>query len=165
MGTEFVNFLIFYLILTLMFVMIGNIMFMYYCDTYSSIFNAWTTVTNASMGNFTFTDFDQINENIYLQIFGKIYLLTVLVTFLILILNLLIAILSNVFNVFANLSMGLFLSKILSTRESLESDEYYGAFISAVVPFNILVLPFIPLALIMRKSERLIALNKFLLIL
>ena len=75
-----------------------------------------------------------------------------LVTFLILILNLLIAILSNVFNVFENLSVGLFLSKILSTRESLESDEYYGAFISAVVPFNIFVLPFIPLALIMRKS-------------
>jgi hypothetical protein len=31
MGNEFINFLIFYLILTLMFVMIGNIMFMYYC--------------------------------------------------------------------------------------------------------------------------------------
>ena len=164
MGTEFINFLIFYLILTLMFVMIGNIMFMYYCETYSSIFNAWTTVTNASMGNFTFTDFDSI-KNIYLQIFGKIYLLTVLVTFLILILNLLIAILSNVFNVFANLSTGLFLSKILSTRESLESDEYYGAFISAIVPFNLLVIPFVPLALIMRKSESLVGLNKFLLVL
>ena len=87
-----------------------------------------------------------------------------LVTFLILILNLLIAILSNVFNVFENLSMGLFLSKILSTRESLENDEYYGAFISAIVPFNILVLPFIPFALILRKSDNLIRLNKFLLI-
>ena len=55
-----------------MFVMIGNIMFMFYCENYSSIFNAWTTVTNASMGNFDFTDFDQITTNIYLQIFGKI---------------------------------------------------------------------------------------------
>ena len=165
MGTEFVNFLIFYLIITLMFVMIGNTMFMYYCETYSSIFNSWTTITNASVGNFTFTDFDVIVENVYLQIFGKIYLLTVLVTFLILILNLLIAILSNVFNVFENLSTGLFLSKILSTRESLESDEYYGAFISAIVPFNIFVIPFIPLALIMRKSESLVGLNKFLLVL
>ena len=69
------------------------------------------------------------------------------------------------FNVFENLSMGLFLSKILSTRESLESDEYYGAFISAIVPFNILVLPFVPLALMLRKSDSLIRLNKFLLVL
>ena len=66
MGTEFVNFLIFYLIITLMFVMIGNTMFMYYCETYSSIFNSWTTITNASVGNFTFTDFDVIVENVYL---------------------------------------------------------------------------------------------------
>lgn len=147
-----------------MFVMIGNIMFMFYCDTYSSIFNAWTTITNASMGNFTFTDFDQINDNIYLQIFGKIYLITVLVTFLILILNLLIAILSNVYNLFENLSLGLFLSKILSTRESLESDEHYGAFISAIVPFNSIVIPFIPIALLLGKSDNMIRLNKFLLI-
>lgn len=164
MATEFINFLIFYMILTLMFVMIGNIMFMFYCESYSSIFNAWTTVTNASMGNFHFYDFDLITNNIYLQIFGKIYLITVLVTFLILILNLLIAILSNVYNVFENLSLGLFLSKILSTRESLESDEYYGAFISAIVPFNCIVIPFIPFALFMRKSQNLIRLNSFLLV-
>ena len=84
------------------------------------------------------------------------------ITFLILILNLLIAILTNVFNIYQDLSTGLFLLKILSTREQLESDEYYGAFISATVPFNIFLIPFIPFGVFMKKSEKLIKLNKFL---
>jgi len=57
------------------------------------------------------------------------------------------------------LSTGLFLSKVLSTREQLEIDEYYGAFISAIPPFNVFVIPFIPIAFLMRKSESLILLN------
>jgi hypothetical protein len=54
------------------------------------------------------------------------------------------------------------LSKILSTRDQLESDEYYGAFVSALVPFNIFVIPFIPFGIFMNKSESLLNLNKFL---
>ena len=60
MGSEFLNFLIFYLIITLMFVMVGNLIFVFYSNSYSSLFNAWVTITNASMGNYTFTDFDVI---------------------------------------------------------------------------------------------------------
>ena len=85
-----------------------------------------------------------------------------IVTFFLLILNLLIAILSNVYNIYENLSKGLFLTKILSNREQLESDDYYGAFITAIVPFNVIALPFIPFALFMRKSESLMRLNRYL---
>jgi exopolysaccharide biosynthesis protein len=63
MADEFVNFLIFYLILSLMFVLIGTLMFMFYCDDFSTIFNSFITVTNAAMGNFFFSDFDQIQDN------------------------------------------------------------------------------------------------------
>jgi hypothetical protein len=87
-----------------MFVLVGNAMFMFYCPAYSSTFNALTTITNAAMGNFTFNDFELITDNIYLQIFGKLYLVTVLVVLLILILNLLISILSNVYNSLERLS-------------------------------------------------------------
>jgi hypothetical protein len=78
------------------------------------------------------------------------------------VLNLLIGILTNVFNNYQNLGTGLFLSKILSTRDQLESDEYYGAFTSAIVPFNVLVIPFIPFGVLMKKSTNLMNLNKFL---
>jgi len=63
MTNEFVNFLIFYLILTLMFVMIGNILFMFYCPTYETLFTTLTTITNASMGNFKFSDFDNVDDS------------------------------------------------------------------------------------------------------
>ncbi len=86
--------------------------------------------------------------------------MSVILLFLILILNLLIAILTNVYNIYENLSIGLFLSKILSTREQLESDDYYGAFISAIVPFNLFVIPFIPFGIMMKKSEKLMKLNE-----
>ena len=159
MGNEFIYFLIFYLILTLMFVVIFNLLFMYYSKEYSSLFNALVTTVNAGVGNFKYVNFDSIPD-IRLAIFGKLFLVALIVVFLILMLNLIIAILTNVSNTYENLSTGLFLSKILSTREQLESDEYYGAFISAATPFNIFIIPFIPFGYFMQKSDKLIHFNK-----
>ena len=78
---------------------------------------------------------------------GDIYLLLVVITFTILILNLVIAILSNTYNLSAKYSNGLYLSKILSTRDELLNDDKYGAFLISIIPFNALTIPFIPLAL------------------
>lgn len=142
-----------------MFVVIFNLLFMYYGKKYSTLFNSLVTVVNAGVGNFIYTDFDNIPD-IRLAVFGKLFLVTLIVVFLILMLNLIIAILTNVSNTYENLSTGLFLSKILSTREQLESDEYYGAFISAATPFNIFIIPFIPFAIFMQKSDKLIVFNK-----
>lgn len=116
MGNEFIYFLIFYLILTLMFVVIFNLLFMYYSKEYSTLFNALVTIVNAGVGNFGYVSFDTIPD-IRLAIFGKLFLVVLIVVFLILMLNLIIAILTNVSNTYENLSTGLFLSKILSTRE------------------------------------------------
>jgi hypothetical protein len=85
---------------------------------------------------------------------GDIYLLIVVITFTILILNLVIAILSNTYNKNDPKSKGLYLSKILSTRDELLYDQKYGAFLSSLVPFNVLTIPFVPLAL-RNPSERL----------
>jgi Polycystin cation channel len=126
-----------------MFVVIFNLLFMQYNINYSTLFNALVTIVNAGVGNFSYVNFDSIPD-IRLAIFGKLFLVALIVVFLILMLNLIIAILTNVSNTYENLSTGLFLSKILSTREQLESDEYYGAFISAATPFNIFIIPFIP---------------------
>jgi hypothetical protein len=62
MAGEFMNFLLFYLILTLMIVMIGNIMFQFYCPTYQTLFTTFVTLTNASLGNFNYSDFDSISS-------------------------------------------------------------------------------------------------------
>jgi len=70
------------------------------------------------MGNFDFSVFEQIEDEILKNI-GKVYLLTLVIMFALLILNLIIAILSNTYNIFDPKSNGLFLSKILSTRDEL----------------------------------------------
>ena len=48
---EFINFLIFYIILTIMFVMVGNFIFLDCNDSYNSIFNTFITVLNVSVGS------------------------------------------------------------------------------------------------------------------
>ena len=62
MTNEFIYFLVFYLLLTLMFVVIANLLFIFYCNSYSSLFNALCTIVNAGVGNFTYTDFDNIPD-------------------------------------------------------------------------------------------------------
>jgi hypothetical protein len=79
------------------------------------------TLVDASMGNYDFSIFDEIEDLDYRN-FGKAYLLVVVIMFALLILNLIIAILSNTYNIFDPKSNGLFLSKILSTRDELQYD-------------------------------------------
>jgi len=54
MSNEFINFLIFYLILTLLLVIVGTLMFGFYVPHYNSLFTSLVNITNASMGNFSF---------------------------------------------------------------------------------------------------------------
>lgn len=58
--------------------------------------------------------------------------------------NLIISILANTYNIFDMRSNGLYLSKILSTRDDLAYDECYGAFLSSMPPINAIQIPFLP---------------------
>ena len=116
MGNDFLNFLTIYVILIIMFVIVGNINFLLYCEEFGSLFTSLVTVLDASMGNFEFSLFDSIDENeqMILKNAGIIYIFLTVIIFTILILNLIIAILSNTYNIFQEKSAGLYLSKILS---------------------------------------------------
>lgn len=50
--------------------------------------------------------------------------------FHVIIFNLIIAILANTYNIFDNKSNGLYLSKILVTRDEMLFDECYGGFLT-----------------------------------
>ena len=80
-------------------------------------------------------------------------MIILILIFNILLLNFIVAILSNTYNIFDNRSNGLYLSKILSTRDELNYDEYYGAFLSAMPPINLIQLPFIPLTVFFRYGD------------
>lgn len=68
--------------------------------------------------------------------------------FKILILNLIIAILSNTYAMFDTKSIGLYLSKILNSRDEFDYDKNYGAFLLSMTPLNVVVLPAVPFALV-----------------
>lgn len=148
------NFLIIYIVLITMFALVGNLNFIFKCTDFSTPFNSLITIIDGSMGNYDFGIFDGIDES-GLRNTGKAYLMLSVIIFTILILNLIIAILSNTYNIFDPKSNGLYLSKILSTRDELQHDENYSAFITALSPLNIIMLPFVPIFALFKPNPRL----------
>ena len=57
--------------------------------------------------------------------------------FSLIMINLLLAILANTYNMFNTKSQGIYLSKVIYDREELLFDESFGAFMSAIPPFNV----------------------------
>ena len=125
------------------------------------MFESILTVIDASLGNYDITIFDKIaNEG--MAVFGKVYMISIIIMFNILLMNLIIAILANTYSNFESGSTGLYLSKILSTRDEVEYDQNYGAFLSAMPPINILQLPFIAPAVSIRQGTPiLIQMNEY----
>jgi len=154
MAGDFLNFLIIYIVLVILFCIVGNFNFLFSCTDFASPFHSLITIIDASMGNYDFEIFDQI-EDTKLRNFGKAYLMLSVVIFTILILNLIIAILSNTYNIFDPKSNGLYLSKILSTRDELQHDENYSAFITALSPLNLIILPLVPIFALMKPNPKL----------
>lgn len=145
---DFMNFFILYVIFVIMFVIVGNMNFIYALREFGGLFETILMVLDASIGNYDFELFKNITSNLFLSTFGSIYTMAIVITFNILILNLIIAILSNTYNLFDTKSTGLYLSKILNSRDEMEQDEHYGAILLAMAPINVVVLPFIPYCLL-----------------
>ena len=134
---------------TIMFALVGNINFLYDIKGYDSFFISCLTVIDDSLGNFDFNIFKSLDDS-GMEFFGKIYLIFIVITFDLLLLNLLLAILSNTYSIFETKSNGLYLSQILSSRDEMVYDPYYGAFLSGMPPLNIISFPFIPVSFYFR---------------
>lgn len=144
---DFMNFFILYVILVVMFAIVGNLNFIFDLIEFNGLFASCLTVLDASIGNYDFEVFKNIPNNQFLTVFGDFYIMAIVITFNILILNLIIAILSNTYNMFDTKSTGLYLSKILNARDDMQFDENYGAFLLTMVPLNVIILPFVPYAI------------------
>mmetsp|Transcript_17456 Transcript_17456/g.26899 ORF Transcript_17456/g.26899 Transcript_17456/m.26899 type:complete len:178 (+) Transcript_17456:1512-2045(+) len=138
LAYDFFNFCIIYIILVIMFSILINLNFLDRIHDYETFFKSFTSIVNASLGNYDFDIFHDPKLPDNLRLFGEMFLIFLLLIFNILISNLIIAILSNVYNTFDERSNGLYLSKILSTRDELNYDRCYGGFLSALPPINFL---------------------------
>jgi hypothetical protein len=153
MAGDFVNFVVLYVILVVMFGIVGNLNFLLHLPSeYGQLFTSILTVLDASVGNYTFELFSGIVGNKFLVLFGDVYAIVIVICFNILILNLIIAILSNTYNMFDTKSAGLYLSKILNTRDEMAYNENYGAFLLCMIPLNMVNLPFVPYALLKKPT-------------
>ena len=148
MATDFTNFMILYGILLVMFAVIGNLNFVLELREYNNVFASIITVLDASIGNYNFAIFDQIEGNNFLIVLGNLFIIAVVITFNILILNLIIAILANTYSIYDEKSAGLYLSKILNARDEMTFDANYGALLLTMVPLNVIILPYVPYALV-----------------
>ena len=147
--------------MTVMFGIVGNINFIYDLKEFEGMFESILTVIDASLGNYDITKFDKIEDG-NMAVFGKVYMICIIIMFNILLMNLIIAILANTYSNFESGSTGLYLSKILSARDEVEYDQNYGAFLSAMPPINVLQLPFIAPAMSIRQGTPfLIQMNEY----
>jgi len=100
-----------------------------------------------------------------MAVIGQVYMICVIVSFNILLMNLIIAILANTYSNFESGSTGLYLSKILSSRDEVMYDQCYGSFLSAMPPLNAIQFPFFPFAMTLRYlNDSLIKLNEYIMI-
>lgn len=67
-----------------------------------------------------------------------VYTIFVVIMFNIIIFNLIIAMLANTYNIFDSKSNGLYLSKILNTRDEMIYDESYGGYLTGLPIINVL---------------------------
>lgn len=91
---------------------------------------------------------------------GKIFLVIVLMMNLVLLLNLIIAILSNTFMIFEPKSLSLYYDGVIDNISMYKYSKGFGALICGSPPFNILVLPLLPLYMIY-PVNKLKVINKY----
>ena len=72
----------------------------------------------------------------------------------IVLLNFIIAILADIYSQLQSNSKNLYYNQLIKIKQYSGEDKHYSSLVAAVVPFNIVILPFVPF-LIYKKSERL----------
>mmetsp|Transcript_12344 Transcript_12344/g.19176 ORF Transcript_12344/g.19176 Transcript_12344/m.19176 type:complete len:141 (-) Transcript_12344:1588-2010(-) len=80
MSTDLVNFCLLYIVLTLMFTLLGNINYLVFMPEYEGFFNSLITVVDASIGKYSFKSFEATKEEFYIKM-GHFYLIVVVITF------------------------------------------------------------------------------------
>ena len=80
---------------------------------------------------------------------------------MILMLNLIIAIMSDTYGRYAREKLGLYFVGIIEAMPVYKTDKRYGALVSAVPPFNCLIVPLIPVFLSITDEKKLEMFNNF----
>lgn len=77
-------------------------------------------------------------NNIEMRLLGQWLSIAAVLIFNILLMNLIIAVLTNTYSIFDSRSNGLYLAKILSSRDELNYDNYFGSFLCPIPLINLI---------------------------
>jgi len=135
-----------------MFSIIGNLNFVEELKEYATYFTSILTVIDTSLGNYDISIFGKVYDH-DLKTLGEILTICIVTVFNIIMINFIIAILANTYNLFDSKSNGLYLSKIISTRDEMLYDDSYGSFLTHFPPLNFVQLPALPFAIILKQGH------------
>jgi len=77
--------------------------------------------------------------------FGEIFHIIVIILNMVLLINLVIAILSETYTRLSEQKLGLYYDGVIEVIPAYKYRKFYGALIAACPPFNLLILPFLPI--------------------
>lgn len=140
------------------FTCVGVLLFGEIAD-YESFGDTFIMLFQSALGSWNFGIYEGLHIGKYV---GIIFHICVLIMNLLLLLNLIIAILANTFAYYDNLSLALYYDGVIEAMPMYKYSSQYGALVCCPPPFNVLILPFTPLFLIIEDEAWLRKLNNFL---
>lgn len=142
MLKKLIIFAVIFCLILIIFLFIGTITF-FETQEFSAYDSAAIYLFSASLGGFDYSIFD--SENVAVEkYYGYVFLTLYLVFTNVVLLNFLIAILTDIYAVLQQNRSSLYARQIIRVKQYLDDDEYYSCLVAAIVPFNILILPFAP---------------------
>lgn len=108
------------------------------------------------MGTWNFRIYDDFSLGPYI---GKVFHIVVIIVNMILFLNLVVAVLSETYSRFSKVKLGFYYDGVVDAISSVKYDKNYGALITAVPPFNIIMFFMVPIFMLTKNPRRLKSLN------
>jgi len=152
MLVDLATFLCMFLLVFLIFTCASQLLF-HQIDGYGDFISCAITLYSASLGDFSFSDFDSASSS-FTKSLGYAFLVIYLTVSMITLLNFLIAILSNTYDLLTEQKNALYLREVIHLRQKYRYEAKYSSIISAFVPLNIFALLMDPV-LICCKSKKL----------
>jgi len=123
---------------------------------YSGLYTATLMLFETSMGAWDLTIYDPYGDKKWI---GQGFHVIFIILNLLMLLNLVIAIMSDTYGFFVDEKLGLYFSGVIEAMPVYKTDKRYGALISAIPPFNLIVTLLIPFFLGTTDENKLIKLN------
>jgi hypothetical protein len=125
-------------------------------EEYGSFIKVLILFFESALGQWNFEIYEHSQ---YPPLFGQTFHMLVIMLNMIMFVNLMIAILSETYQRLSIQKLGLYYDGVIEVIPAYKYKKFYGALIAACPPFNLFVLPFLPIFMLTRNKQRIRRLN------